>query len=180
MGWPSRYDGAVGVLRATPSGTARLLLCKVGDGPVSGVQVIEQAVENDGAPTIDDRSRQDRLSGRRFAKGRSVAWRRPESLVSSAIGASCSRRSGARQSGYSASVGVRAFARCHDHRQRTAKTLCSRHLLPSIGRQPFRSWKLRAKFVRRNKLLVVGDSLTVEQRTLTPLVEVRILVPQPN
>jgi hypothetical protein len=25
----------------------------------------------------------------------------------------------------------------------------------------------------------VGDSLTVEQRTLTPLVEVRILVPQP-
>src|SRR5215204_3120620 len=26
----------------------------------------------------------------------------------------------------------------------------------------------------------VGDSLTVEQRTLTPLVEVRILVPQPS
>jgi hypothetical protein len=25
----------------------------------------------------------------------------------------------------------------------------------------------------------LGDSLTVEQRTLTPLVEVRILVPQP-
>jgi hypothetical protein len=25
----------------------------------------------------------------------------------------------------------------------------------------------------------MGDSLTVEQRTLTPLVEVRILVPQP-
>jgi hypothetical protein len=26
---------------------------------------------------------------------------------------------------------------------------------------------------------VLGDSLTVEQRTLTPLVQVRILVPQP-
>src|SRR5215213_8067160 len=30
-----------------------------------------------------------------------------------------------------------------------------------------------------SQAFTVGDSLTVEQRTLTPLVEVRILVPQP-
>lgn len=36
----------------------------------------------------------------------------------------------------------------------------------------------RGKTLRRTSL--VGDSLMVEQRTLTPLVQVRVLVPQPK
>ena len=51
--------------------------------------------------------------------------------------------------------------------------------LERFGNQIFQShcqdWKIWGSFFNE----IMGDSLTVEQRTLTPLVEVRILVPQP-
>ena len=52
--------------------------------------------------------------------------------------------------------------------------------LERFGNQIFQShcqdWKIWGSFFNE----IMGDSLTVEQRTLTPLVEVRILVPQPT